>query len=284
MKGDNLRTYSQKRNHVRASIGNAIVSLRERLGAPITEILERKLDDNDFYLGGLDKPTKKIPRGFIKQMQELLVQVQEAAEPSEPIDLAPIYNIARLELALRDAADGFKNPWRGRLGLSYYEGIRKEHWGRVKALCRRIANRWDNEYDGLRPIANLVSQLQTSISLWLDNPAGWTRQPTNEDEGQTAINEIRREVSVRVHELTERRLMTNKIAAWRTAFAFSGRGSSLLRAEEMNRIYDAAAPSITSAMDPPTQDFLNQVIQIVDDAITKSGGSLKGITKTDSDS
>ena len=275
VKGDNLRTYSQKRNHVRASIGNAIVSLRESQGAPVTEILGRQLENNDFYLGGLDRPTDKIPPGFIKDMQDLLVRMRKSAEPSEPIDLAPIYNMDRLELALRDATDGFKNPWLGRLGLSYYEGIRKEHWGRIKALCRRIANRWDDEYNGLRPVANLVRQLQTSISLWLDNPAGWTREPANEDERQAAVNAIRRRVSVNIHKLAEKRLTTSHLADWQAAFAFSGRGSSQLRARQMAQIYDAAAPSITSVMeDDTTKVFLDEVVQIVRDAIEDAGGSL----------
>ncbi len=279
VKGDNLRTYNQKQNHVRASIGNALVSLRESLGAPVTEILEQQLTNKDFYLGGLDRVTKKIPRRDIRQMKDLFEQMQQAVKDSETIAAAPTYNIARLELALRDATDGFKNPWRGRLGLSYYEGIRKEHWGRVKALCRRIANLWDDEYNGLRPVADLVRQLQNSISLWLDNPSGWTRQPGNEEEEKTAINKIRQEVFVRIHKLAVQRLMTNKLDAWRTAFGFSGRGSSRLRAEEMDRIYNAAAPSITSAMDPPTQDFLNQIVQDVSDSIEESGGSLSGITE-----
>ncbi len=107
----------------------------------------------------------------------MLELMQLSSEPAELIDVAPLYNIARLELALRDAADGFKDPWRGRLGLNYHEGIRKEHWGRVKALCRRIANRWDDEYNGLRPVADLVRQLQTSISLWLDSPTGLDQAP-----------------------------------------------------------------------------------------------------------
>lgn len=285
VKGDNLSNYNQKRNHVRASIGNAIASLGARnVPVTVTEILRRRLESYVFYFGRLDRPTSEIPLGFIKTMQNLLERMQESAEPAEPVDAKPIYEVARLELALRDATDGFKNPWRGRLGLSYYEGIHKEHWGRIKALCRRIANLWSNEYNGLQPVANLVEQLQTSISRWLDNPTSWDREQADEDERQTAINEIRREVSVHVHKLAKQRLMTNKLSAWQTAFEFSGRGSSRLRAEEMDRIYAAAAPSITSAMDLPTQDFLDQVIQIVNDAITKSGGSLKGIAKTEPDS
>ena len=216
--------------------------------------------------------------GFIKDMGSLLERMQQSAEVPEVIDVAPLYNISRLELALRDATDGFKNPWRGRLGLSYYEGIRKEHWGRVKALCRRIANLWADEYNGLRPVADLVRQLQTCISLWLDNPAGWTRQPKDEDEKRAAINEIRRKVYVSIHFLAEQRLLSAHHAGWRAAFAFSGRGSGNERAKEMARIYDVAAPSVTSLMDDTqTQEFLNQVTQIVKDAVEEAGGSLQGV-------
>ena len=282
VKGDNLSRYDQKRNHVRASIGNATSSLRESLGAPVTEVLEGRLKSHDFYLGGLDRPIGRIPAGFIRDMQTLLKRMQDSSRHAEQVDAAPIYNITRLELALRDAADGFKNPWRGRLGLSYYEGIRKEHWGRVKALCRRIASGWNNEYDGLRPVADLVRQLQTSVSLWLDHPVGWTRYLADEDERQSVINGIRQSVFSGMHELAERRLIVARRGDWWTAFGFSGRGSSTDRANVMGRIYDAAAPSITSVMDIGTQEFLDEVIQLISDAVGTAGGSVEGITKHDS--
>ena len=277
VKGDNLSNYKKRRNHVRASIGNAIGSLRESLGAPVAEILERQMEERDFYLGDLDRPTGRIRTGFIKAMQQLMDRMRQSAAPLEPTDLAPSYNIARLELALRDAADGFKNPWLARLGLNYHEGIRKEHWGRVKAFCRRIANRWDVEYNGLRPVADLVRQLQASISLWLDSPSGWTREPSNEDERQAAIDEIRRKVFERIHGLSERRLITSHPKEWRNAFSYSGTGSSRVRAREMSGIYEEAAPSITSVPDPAAQEFLNEVMQIVSDAVEEAGGSVIGV-------
>ena len=246
VKGDNLRNDNQKVNHVHGSIGNAMLGLRDSLGAPVAAILERQLEKCNFYLGGLDRPTEGISRGFIEQIQALLSHMQKSAEISELPAAAPIYNVARLELVLRDATDGFKNPWRGRLGLSYYEGSPREHWARVKALCRRIANRWDNEYNGLRPVSDLVRELQSCISLWLNNPAGWTSQPKDENEREAAISGISRKVSVGVHLLSERRLVTEQRRGWQAAFGFSGRGSSRSRAVSMVGIYEEAAPSISS--------------------------------------
>lgn len=277
VRGDNLSSHSQRLGHVRASIGNAMAGLRDSLGAPVTEILQEQLSSNDFYLGGLNRATGDIPRGFRESMRKLLGRMQQSAEPVELGDAAPIYNVIRLELVLRDASDGFKAPWRGRLGISYYEGIRKEHWGRVKALCRRIANRWDNdEYGDLRPRADLIRQLQTGISLWLDNPAGWSRQPADAEEAQAIINGIRQRVYNRIHTLAETRLITDRLSGWSIAFAFSGAGSSYRRAERMAQIYDAAAPSITSAMDTLSQQFLDEIIQIVKEAVEEAGGSVEG--------
>ena len=48
----------------------------------------------------------------------------------------------------------------------------------------------------------------------------------------------------------------------------------------MARIYEAAAPSISSIMDPSTQAFLDEVVEIVRIAVENADGSLEGISKT----
>ena len=73
--------------------------------------------------------------------------------------------------------------------------------------------------------------------------------------------------------------MSDHRRGWRTAFAFSGSGSSFERAKEMGRIYDSAAPSISSAMDTTTQVFLDEIIRTVNDAVENAGGSVDGIVK-----
>ncbi|MCY4365911.1 MAG: hypothetical protein OXE17_06790 [Chloroflexi bacterium] len=279
VKGDNLRTDEQKLNHVHASIGNAVLGLRDSLGAPVAAVLEGQLQEGNFYLGGLDKPANRISRGFVDQLRALLNRMQESSELTEEVAAAPIYSISRLELVLRDATDGFKNPWKGRLGLSH-EGPR-EHWARVKALCRRIANWWDNEYSGLRPVADLVRELQVCISLWLNNPAGWTSYPQDDKERETAISNISQHVFDQIHRLAERRLIANQRTGWQAAFGFSGRGSSRDRAVRMVRIYDEAAPSISSAMDVDNQEFLDEVIQIVRVAVEENGGAIEGMKDRD---
>lgn len=100
--------------------------------------------------------------------------------------------------------------------------------------------------------------------------------PRSNKERQEAIGEIRRQVFERIHALVVDRLIVEHPDDWRRALSFSGRGSSDLRAREMKTIYDAAAPSISSVMDPEDRKFLDEVIRIVGDVITTAGGTLEG--------
>ncbi len=118
VKGDNLHTLSQKRNHVLASITAAVAGLRPTLGASVATALEHRLEEHVFLLGGFDREIGDIPPGVIAEMGKLLRSLQAAAVPAIPIEAAPIYALGGLELALRDAVDSFLRPWEARLGLA----------------------------------------------------------------------------------------------------------------------------------------------------------------------
>jgi hypothetical protein len=120
----------------------------------------------------MDREIEAIPTGVVREMKRLLVQLQSAMAPTTPIEAAPIYTTSGVELVLRDAVDGFLRPWEARLGLAYRDAIRAEHHTRVKALSRRFANAWGDEYDSLRPASDLIGRLQEEISRWLDSPSG----------------------------------------------------------------------------------------------------------------
>ena len=138
------------------------------------------------------------------------------------------------------------------------------------------------EVGRLRPVADLVRELQTGISLWLDNPDGWTRQPVDENEEQVAIASIRQQVYKRIHILANRRLIVDPSGDWVVAFEFSGIGSSYDRADRMAGIYEAAAPTVTSVMNRPAHKFVDEVYQIVREAIEEADGSVQGITERNS--
>jgi len=272
VKGDNLQTVAQRRNHVFASITGAVAGLRQTLGAPVATALERRLESRVFMFGALDREIQAIPSGVIRDMSRLLTELQSAAEPERPVEAAPIYTTGGLELALRDAVDGFLRPWEARLGLAYRDGIRTEHYTRIKALSRRFANAWSDEYDNLRPAGDLIAGLQEEISRWLDSPAGWTRQPANDEERVAALNPVRSAVFNALHELVKERLSDQHRDDWVGAFVHSGPGSAFRRAGDIRRIYEDSAPPISSAMKPLARAFLAKVIGIVKGGVEKSGG------------
>jgi hypothetical protein len=275
VRGDNLQTPGQRRSHVVASITNAVAGLRQLLGAPVAAALEKRLEERVFLFGGLDREIGAIPSGVIKEMGRLLGTLRDAALPEKPAEAAPIYATGGLELALRDAVESFLRPWEARLGLAYRDGIRTEHHNRVKALSRRFANGWADEYDTLRPASDLIGRLQEEISRWLDSPADWTRQPSDDAERMAALNPVRSAVFIALHDLVKDRLADQHRNDWLNAFTYSGRGSSFRRAGEIRRIYEDSAPPISSAMKPPARAFVSEVVGIVRKAVEKSGGNFE---------
>lgn len=274
VKGANLGSFDQKRDHVLGSVSNAIASLRDIVGAGVAGAVERQVDGHSVFLGGLDKPTAKLPGGFKRQLEKLLDMMRLSGAPSEETDCSPIYELKGLEIAMHDAIDAFRDPWRARLGISYHDGISKEHWTRIKALSRRLASRWADEYDNLTPVADLLARLQEEASKWLDRPADWTRLPHTDDERELALDRIRRTVFARLYDLTKTRLTDDQVAGWREAFDHSGPGSAMRRAHTIETIHDVAAPRISAAMTSDARLFLSRLHEILREAIKEAGGQI----------
>jgi len=275
VKGPNFKNFQQKREHIMNSVRDAIGTLKQSIGAPISAMLERQTETNSFFLGGLDRNIETIPSGFIDQLHNLFQNIQNPPTPTVLEEVTPIYSMEGLESALRDAVKGFNEPWKGRLGIKNYDEIPKEHWTRIKALTRRFANAWSNEYDTLRPAADLVSRLQENISKWLDNPASWNRTPKDDEERDASLSPIRQSVFDALHDLADARLADLHRIDWQVAFNFGGRGSSYRRAEEIERIYENSAPSISTVMSENARNFLHTLYQLVIMAVEENRGQFR---------
>jgi hypothetical protein len=279
IKGLNLRTFDDKRAHVMASVLNALSNLQDVLGAPVVRAIEHGIDDRCFMLGGVDQNLSRLPtraadymRGELRRLVDFC---EQAILPPPPPAACPVYDPTGISFAVREAVMNFQEPWLARLGLGSYEGVRREHWTRVKALNRRIAGELDDEYDTLRPVADLVARLTEAVSRFLDEPIDWTREPIDEQESQAAIARIRRAVSAAMHKLAMRRLVEEHLPAWRTAYDYKGTGSTFQRARSIRGIYDEAAPLPDAVMPPPSKLFLAEVRRIVTAAIESSGGHVR---------
>jgi len=277
VKGANLGSFEQRRAHVVASIRNAVASLRDSIGAGVAGALDRQFERKSVFLGGLDKATSKLPSGFKRELGKLIEMMARSMDRDGDIECVPIYELKGLEIAMRDAIDAFRNPWRARLGIQYHDGVYKEHWTRIKALSRRLANGWSDEYDDLTPIADFLSCLQQEASKWLDRPADWNPVPRNDDEREAALDRIRQEVFSRMFELVTRRLKDEQVTNWRQAYDYVGRGSATRRANLIDEIHHSAAPHMSAAMAEDARAFLANLYVILQDAIAVAGGQIRQI-------
>jgi energy-coupling factor transporter ATP-binding protein EcfA2 len=277
IKGSNLSTNIDRRNHVMASVLSALAKLREYIGSEVVTSIEHGLDDRCFMLGGTDRLLRALPPKAGKymrgQLETMLDLFQSAALPQdEEIDANLTYDPTGMLFAVQDAVEKFRSPWRARLGLATFSNVRREHWTRIKALSKRIGSGSEVEYDTLQPLADLHRHLQEAISLFLDNP---TSGPLDEEQSK-AVSRIRRLVASGLLAITRRRLIEDQLVPWSEAFVReSGPGSTWRRANRIEKIYQIAAPVPQAAMTPEARKFLDEMVDTVSSSIQAVGGAMR---------
>ena len=275
VEGDNLPGFAAKRDHVLASVRNALNGLHDAIGDIALSGLERQIDDRCFMLGWLDQPAARVPAGAHKQLRQLAGFFEDAIAQVPPPAASPRYDPAGLAFAVQAAARDFHSLWDARLGYRHRDGVNKEHWSRPKALTRRVAGRMDNyEYKHLKPVAELIARLSEAISRFLDAPARWDPPAKDEDEAAAAIARIRAEVHTALHSFATQRIVEQHLADWGKAFAYAGRGSTYERAQALREIYGAAAPVPGVELSEVASEFLARARKLVVHAIQEGGGDL----------
>ncbi len=242
--------------------------LGEDLGPNAERTLRARLTDQCFFLGGIDKvldTNKRRGKQTAEQMKSLLVAVEQIVERPEPVEARPTYDRTNLVLAIREAADQFHQTWLSRLGLKNKAGANKEHWTRIKALSRRLANGWTDEYDNLRPVSDLHKQIGELIYVTIQEPIEWEGGKPDEDKQQQIFDELSSTLTGRLLDLASRRIWTERSEEWQKAFNQSGTGSTFVRAEIISAdIYDKAAPIPNLTPSPNRNQFIHEVMALVE--------------------
>ena len=266
VRGDNLPTISAKQEHVLASAENVMTRLGEDLGPNAERTLRARLAKQCFFLGGIDRildVEKKRENRSIEQIKALLSAIDRIVEHPTPVAARPVYDRMNLALAIREAADQFHKAWLPRLGLA---GTNKEHWARVKALSRRLANGLADQYDNLRPVSDLHKYLGELIYVTIQKPIQWERgDEPDEDSQQQVYDEFSSKLTSRLLKLASDRVWTERADEWHEAYNQSGKGSTFVRAEIIaKKIYSKAAPvpDLTPSLD--RNKFLHEVLDLVE--------------------
>ncbi|MGF6790664.1 hypothetical protein [Paraburkholderia sp. 35.1] len=280
VKGDNLRNAADREQHVLASAENVLASIGEELGPFAERALRGRLQDACFFVGGIDddlNATKKAHKRTISQMQALLAAIDAIVEKPEPVLAKPVYDRMNLVLAVKNAAESFHDAWWPRLGLAYKPGVGKEHWKRIWALSRRLGTpSLGDEYDNLKPVADLRKQLQDRLYVLLQNPLRWDpAEPTDDEHKQQVFDGLANALSAKTLDLATRRVRVERMPEWQSAFNQSGRGSSYARASIIGeRIYERAAPIPDVTPSPDRNSFLHEVAVIVETICDEVGAKL----------
>lgn len=279
VRGDNLRGTADKKNHVIGSFFNAVQAIGKIAGRDAEQALKRLHPDRILFLSKIQDQLSEKAKFTRNQFRQLLDLMSAAIEPPAPVIYHPVYDVANLVLAVQQATQEFHDRWRGILGLGSRSGVTSEHWTRVKALTRRVGVMKQDEYDTLRPIADLISLLQAQISSFLTQPLSWkpTSPPDDKEAERTqAIDEIKKEVFTRLHELSRQRLIDERLSGWVEAYEHRGTGSTRVRARDMVVLYESAAPVPNEMPGPDLNEFLLEIRELVATSIEDCDGQLIG--------
>jgi len=273
--GDNFETPADMRDHVLNAVHGALESMRETSESRIVSTIERTLENKTFFLGELDKPTKYFPEIYSRQFTKLLDVMSRPPIPQYAnLTAFPVYERWTLDNATDSAVTEFMARWNAYLGKGEHEKAKKKHWSTIKAFCRRMADPdMDDEYKDLRPIADMEAILSEAISSWLDEPRQWIGEIPSLRNRLRILAGVMVKVNLALSDFLGQRIILDQIDWWRKALEHSGRGSTLLRAEEIKRILEEAAPPSSNLTRNCAADFQEEVYNIVLGEITRIGGS-----------
>lgn len=278
VKGDNLPNASQKARHVLASAENVLTAFGQDISPNGERFLRKRIERARFFLANLQEPLKESTasgKQTISQLRKLLVAIDQVVERPQPAKATPCYDSINLPLAIHSAAKSFHETWRSKLGLEVNPEVGREHWSRIKALNRRLATMNRNEYDSLKPVADLLTELTERIYTFIQNPVNWEGSVPSDEECQSMYDAFARCLTQRINRLSTRRVWQECSNDWERAYYLSGPGSTFERADVIgNNIYQRAAPIPNVTPSPDRNQFLREVVEEVRAAAKEVGAQL----------
>lgn len=236
--------------------------LSKSLTAESARFLLERLQGNTFYVGRLDRAEAK---GAEPELNRLLAHmVAEQPPVIKPVSV-PQYNYAFLLMAIQEAARDFRRQWQGILGISASSDEKPRSWQTIKALSRRYAENWGENFE-LRPTANLRASLEGAVSRFLESPIGWSGEPTSEQQ-RDAIERLKTAVTKQLPDLARRRLREQPQPSWREAWAPRGVGSTITRKIRIEGIYQRQVPIPEARGDRSVVEFMDEMDAVVRTAL-----------------
>ena len=276
VKGVNFSSLKMRKDHVLDAYDNSVVFVGKALGESkrAEKVLRKCKVDRIFFMSNTQNKVKAVKKYLtFQEFKKMLVAVGNMVIPPKPTSVEPIYDDSNLVLNIQRAAQEFHKPWEAKLNLKHDPETRPEHWARIKALTRRLGEMYIDEYNGLQPVADLITRFQTHLYLFIENPK-WNPDYADDEMKQTVIDKISQELDSKLHERFSERMFTDKISNWYKAYSHRGTGSTRTRAFDVKEIYDEAAPIPGEVPDSKSSDFIKEIRSLLQEAIKESGGRI----------
>jgi hypothetical protein len=272
--GDNLPDTESKKIHVLTSVENSLHALGKDLGKRAERAMRNALKDNIVFLSNIQKVVTDKKKFTKSELLKLADSLLSKIQPKDVREITLFYDHANLVLSIQSALQDFHEPWRAKLGLSYRTNVRLEHWSRIKALTRRLGVLGWDEYDNLRPVADLIRVLSEHAVVFINSPLRVEPTTSPEDLISEAIDNIAREIFKKLHVFVSEILFVNKVSEWNHAYSHSGYGSTRVRARGIKDIYDNAAPIPGEIPSVDSNKFLSEIRALIRTGIESGGGKI----------
>ena len=275
VKGDNLPDQPAKKNHVLASLDNALGGLSQVFGDNVARALQRNLEGKVFFVSNIQEKLSPGARFTKNELAKLIESVRSSIAPMSAGEAIPTFDLAKLVLRVRKANEQFNDYWMARLRLKYKIGVDAEHWTRIKALSRRYAEQWEDHYDNLRPVADMIRFTSEAMTTFINNPRSWKGPATADEEKELRLGKVSQEFFSRLHVLAQKRLFLEHVAEWVEAYDRRGKGSTIERAKDIRNIYEDAAPIPgESSEEEPSNKLLDSIAEIFIESADAAGAEV----------
>jgi hypothetical protein len=276
VKGVNIPTVPMRIDHVLDSFDNSVVAVGKILEQRAERVLKECKSDRIFFLSKTQNIFKPHSKSLIfNEFKKMLGAIKNMIVPPVPTTVIPVYDDSNLVLNIQKAAMEFHKPWEARLSLKHDPEVRPEHWARIKALTRRLGEMNKDEYNNLKPVAELISRFQTHLYLFAQNPLSWDPDNAPDEMKHAAIDNISQELEIRLYQFFSERLFTEQMKNWHQAYSHRGTGSTRTRAYGVREIYNDAAPIPGEVPDSQSNAFVKEIRTILQEAVKEGGGRIE---------
>ena len=239
-------TTQDRINEVSDGLTNVLAALRED-GVDV-EIADERL----FYLGALNEAG--MGSDAAEAVNRIVISARELCR-YEAAFVEPHYDFEMLSAFLVESTKKFNDL--------YEEMLSKQHWKTVEAFNRRM----DMGIDGFRmftPITDFEEKINEEIDQFISKPLRWAEEVSDTLKRQS-LDMIRREFNKLILDHARRSIIDAPHTDWRTAYLYSGRGSTFKRRADIEAILRRSVPPVVSSEN--VREFKNQVKEILRAAI-----------------